>query len=92
MKPEIVPGSPNSGMTSAPVLTYGQKAVGITFNPGGSETVNEIKKLYAQIIDLVCAAPVNKDSGEEKMSLVTEAIRQAQTAQMWAVKAVTYQY
>ena len=32
-------------------LTYGQKAVGLTFNPSNNPKVQEIKELYAKIID-----------------------------------------
>lgn len=33
-------------------LTYGQQAVGLTFNPSGNEKVQKVKELYAEIIDL----------------------------------------
>jgi len=32
-------------------LSFGQKAVGLTFNPSGDPDVNKIKQLYADIID-----------------------------------------
>ena len=32
-------------------LSYGQKAVGISFNPGGMPEVNKIKELSAALID-----------------------------------------
>jgi len=31
-------------------LTYGEKAVGLKFNPSGDGDVDRIKKLYAEII------------------------------------------
>jgi hypothetical protein len=70
-------------------LTYGQKAVGLTFNPGGDETVHKIKQLYADIIDTVNALPC-ENAPSEKMRLIKIAITEAQTAQMWAVKAATW--
>lgn len=73
-------------------LTYGERAVGLTFNPSGNEKVNEIKTLYAKIID-ICNEPfLNKDAvmDGETARLFKIAITEAQTAQMWAVKAVTY--
>ncbi len=75
-------------------LTYGEKAVGLTFNPSGNPKVDEVKRLYAQIIDIVInnAYPVEGGKTAEMQTLSTEAIRQAQTAQMWAVKAITYNY
>lgn len=72
-------------------LTYGEKAVGLTFNPGGNPKVDEIKKLYAQIIDLCNDLRTEAGQGE-KGRLLSVAITEAQTAQMWAVKGVTYQF
>ena len=56
-------------------VQVGQKAVGITFNPGGNEDVNQAKSHVAQYIDMLSVA-----------------ITEAQTSQMWAVKAITWQY
>lgn len=70
-------------------LTYGQKAVGITFNPSGNNKVNIIKTAYAHIIDNLDSM---RDEGKsEKNRLISIAITEAQAAQMWAVKAVTWQ-
>ena len=72
-------------------LTYGEMAVGLTFNPSGDETVNLLKQLYAQIID-VCDK-MRKEAGQgEKGRLLSVAITEAQTAQMWAVKGTTYKF
>lgn len=72
-------------------LTAGEKAVGLNFNPGGDSKVNEVKVLYAKIIDLLVAEK-NKPTTEQKESKFDIAIMEAQTAQMWAVKAITYQF
>jgi len=69
-------------------MTFGEKAVGLTFNPSGDEGVNRIKKAYADIIDL-CNDARNGANGE-KARLFSVAITEAQTAQMWAVKAITW--
>lgn len=69
-------------------LTFGEKAVGISFNPGGNPDVNEIKALYAQVID-----KLNELRGvdrNEKARLLSVAITEAQGAQMWAVKGITW--
>ena len=69
-------------------LTFGEKAVGLTFNPGGNPDVDKIKALYAEIID-----EINKIRGEDrsdKARLLSVAITEAQGAQMWAVKGVTW--
>ena len=77
-------------MSEEPVneLSFGENAVGLTFNPSGDEKVIKLKKLYAEVIDVL-----NDDRGEnrdERARLASVAITEAQTAQMWAVKAVTY--
>lgn len=71
-------------------LTYGQKAVGLTFNPSGNKTVNNIKQMYAEIIDTLDAERKKVENPSEVGAMLTLAIREAQTAQMWAVKAVTF--
>jgi hypothetical protein len=70
-------------------LTYGEKAVGLTFNPGGNALVDKVKALYAQIIDLCNEGRLDAGQGE-KGRLFSVAITEAQTAQMWAVKAITW--
>jgi hypothetical protein len=71
--------------------TYGEKAVGLTFNPSGDPLVNEIKVAYAKIIDL-CNDLRALTGPNEKARLLSVAITEAQTAQMWAVKGITYRY
>lgn len=70
-------------------LTYGQRAVGLTFNPGGNEDVARVKQLYADIIDELNNGR-DKTENPEVKRLCSIAITEAQTAQMWAVKAITW--
>jgi len=72
-------------------LTFGMKAVGITFNPGGNPSVNAIKQKAAEYIDLLNELRELTPNGEVKRQL-SIAITEAQTSQMWAVKGVTWQY
>jgi hypothetical protein len=72
-------------------LTYGQKAVGLTFNPSNDPDVQKVKELYAQIIDFCNDARTKAGQGE-KGRLLSVAITEAQTAQMWAVKGITWQF
>lgn len=69
-------------------LTFGQKAVGITFNPSKDPAVDRCKQQYANIIDQLDAMRNESDSATQK-ALASAAITQAVTAQMWAVKAIT---
>jgi len=72
-------------------LTYGEKAVGLTFNPSNNEMVNELKQAAAKFIDL-CDFHRNATPGldPEVKRMMSIAITEAQTAQMWAVKAATW--
>lgn len=70
-------------------LTYGDKAVGRTFNPSGLLEVEELKKSYAYIIDTLDMQRRHSEDPEVKR-LCSIAVTEAQGAQMWAVKAVTF--
>ena len=72
-------------------LTYGEMAVGLTFNPSNDPTVQKVKELYAEIID-ICNEERTKAGQGEKGRLLSVAITEAQTAQMWAVKGITYKF
>ncbi len=69
--------------------SYGEKAVGLDFNPSGDSTVGLLKKPYAVIIDQLDYIRQTTDSAEKKR-LCSIAITEAQAAQMWAVKAATW--
>lgn len=73
-------------------LTFGEKAVGLTFNPSGDQKVQEVKELYAKIVDLCNELKVQAitESNGERIRLFSVAITEAQGAQMWAVKAITW--
>lgn len=70
-------------------LSFGEKAVGLTFNPSGDEDVNQIKQYYANIIDKLNFLREEAGKGE-KGRLMSVAITEAQAAQMWAVKGITW--
>ena len=72
-------------------MTYGEKALGITFNPSNDPNVQKVKELYAQIIDLVHHSGGDVISSD-RHEMIKTAIREAQTAQMWAVKVITWKY
>jgi hypothetical protein len=71
-------------------LNYGEKAVGYSFNPSGEPAVAWLKQKYAEIIQHCHEARANGASDERKR-LWSIAITEAQAAQMWAVKAQTWQ-
>lgn len=69
--------------------TFGQKAVGLGFNPGASDAVAACKAEYAAVIDRMNDLRNNTPSAEVRR-LASLAITEAQAAQMWAVKALTW--
>ncbi|HSW99493.1 MAG TPA: hypothetical protein VLH38_00475 [Patescibacteria group bacterium] len=72
-------------------LTYGEKAVGLKFNPSGDDAVTNIKKAFAAAIDLIQEERAKDTTPSEKGAMLTLAIREAQSSQMWAVKATTWE-
>lgn len=70
-------------------LTFGERAVGITFNPGRNPEVEEIKRACANAIDVIHGVREKTEDGEVKAQC-TLAIRQIQQGQMWGVKAATW--
>lgn len=76
----------------ANAMTDGQKLVGASFNPSGNTTVGVIKDHFAQLIDLLTLKKMELAESEEAQMIYDTAIKEAITAQMWAVKAVTYQH
>jgi len=75
-------------MDSRP-FTFGEKAVGLTFNPGNDDVVARCKAEFAAVIDRMNDLRSASDSFEVKR-MASFAITDAQTAQMWAVKALTW--
>lgn len=78
-----------SEMVGVNELTFGQKAVGINFNPSNNDDVYICKKRYADSLDEMNDLRAISDSQEQKR-LCSIAITELQTAQMWSVKALTW--
>jgi hypothetical protein len=68
--------------------TYGQKAVGLSFNPSGDDEVARCKQIFADAIDQM--NDLRGGVSGEQARLASIAITEAQGAQMWAVKALTW--
>ena len=75
-------------------LTFGQKAVGLTFNPSGDDKVNTAKQLLADAIDLLEEA--HTEAGTQQPStwfrnvLRTSAFSTLVAGQMALVKYLTW--
>ena len=69
--------------------TFGEKACGVAFNPGGDQMVHKLKTKYAELVDVL--NDLRNDTGNQEIArMLSVAITEAQTSQMWAVKAVTW--
>jgi hypothetical protein len=70
-------------------MTFGEKAVGLTFNPSNDDAVAKCKAEFAAVIDRMDDLRVGSSCPEVRR-MASIAITEAQTAQMWAVKAITW--
>lgn len=61
--------------------------MGLSFNPSASSEVDRCKKIFADAIDQMNDLR-NSSSNPEVKRMASVAITEAQTAQMWAVKAI----
>lgn len=71
-------------------LTYGEKAVGLSFNPSGDPAVHRCKVEFAAVIDHMHELRMANMGSSDIHRMASIAITEAQTAQMWAVKAITW--
>lgn len=70
-------------------ITFGEKAVGLTFNPSGDVPTQQIKERAAALIDCLNDYRNATEDGEVKR-MFSVAITEIQTGQMWGVKAATW--
>ena len=73
------------------MMTFGEKACGVSFNPDGDALVAMVKSKFADIVDELHELREATDNAEMKR-MYSIAITEAQTAQMWAVKAITWKF
>lgn len=70
-------------------LSFGEKAVGLTFNPSNNPEVDACKRGFAAVIDQMNDLRTASENPDVKR-MASVAITESQTAQMWAVKAITW--
>lgn len=71
--------------------TFGEKAVGLSFNPSHNSAVDQCKRSFAASIDQMNDFRNAPTTTQEAKRLASIAITELQGAQMWAVKAITWQ-
>ncbi len=73
-------------------ITFGEKLVGLTFNPSGDDRVAKAKQLCAELADLINETP-KEGQDEYLFRLVRDgAMREILNAQMNVVKLLTLKY
>ena len=73
-------------------MTFGEKLVGLTFNPSGDKNITKVKELCAELADLLNQ---NADPSSERplcKLLFDKAIGDILDAQMNIVKVLTFKY
>lgn len=73
-------------------LTFGEKLVGLTFNPSNDDKVSRAKKLCAELMDLVNEGRGNREATQLESYLYPHTIGEILNAQMNVVKLLTLKY
>lgn len=73
-------------------LSFGQKLVGLTFNPSGDSKVNRIKELAAEMADLITEVNNQQEISHLSKTFYDGAIGRILDAQMYSVKFLTNKY
>lgn len=73
-------------------LTFGQKAVGLKFNPSNDDEVGKCKQQFADLIDSMNDLRKSVERGDETGRHASIAITMLEDAQTRAVKAITWKY
>jgi len=74
-------------------LSFGQKLVGLTFNPSGDAKVQKAKELCAELADLLNKEALSQPSQSALYNvLFNHAIGEILNAQMNVVKVLTLKY
>lgn len=77
-------------MSQEQELTFGQKAVGVSFNPSQNQSVANIKQKFADLIDDLDGLRNDPNMNQGVKRHASIAITDLETAQMRAVKALTW--
>jgi hypothetical protein len=73
-------------------MTFGEKLVGLTFNPSGDEKVQRAKELCAELADLLHDDFSSQGRSGLAAALYEHTIGEILNAQMNVVKVLTFKY
>lgn len=86
MSEQVLSGSPEPTKE----LTFGEKLVGLEFNPSGRKDVNEAKELCAKLANMINDAQIPTTEAYLQNTFKGDAIRCILHAQMAVVKFLTF--
>lgn len=92
---ELFPTLPKSDVKTEEVreYTYGEKVVGVTFNPSNNANITRIKEIAAEMIDITRNHFISNNNPTELNKMLFEsAVAEILNAQMNAVKVITFSY
>jgi hypothetical protein len=74
-------------------LTFGEKLVGLNFNPAGDTKVERVKRLCAELADILQEEYFYQEATSElRNQLYNHAVGEILNAQMNVVKVITLKY
>lgn len=82
----------NDGSANAREMTFGEKLVGLDFNPSNLDDVTRTKQMCANLADMVMSIQRETTDAYLSNTLKGDAIRQILHAQMAVVKYLTLKY
>jgi len=82
---------PQNSDVSKP-MTFGEKLVGLTFNPSNDDKVSKAKRLCAELADLLHDEVSNNERSEHSAILINHTYGEILNAQMNVVKVLTLKY
>lgn len=83
-------GHPDSG--SCREMTFGERLVGLKFNPSGDDKVDRAKRICAELADMVKYEASSRESSDVSSPLYAHTIGEILNAQMNVVKFLTLKY
>lgn len=86
-----VPQSENAN-TDTRQLTFGEKLVGLNFNPSNDDKVSKAKRLCAELADLLNDDRAERETTQLESLLFPQTVGKILDAQMNVVKLLTLKY
>lgn len=81
-----------SDFAEARQLTFGEKLVGVNFNPSADDKVDRVKRLFAEAADILNDENSARETSQFSQRLFSHAVCEILNAQMNVVKVLTLKY